>query len=145
MLLLSALGTAVLVLSRSETLSSVNYRMMSQARYGAESGVHKAAHFLINSYTLPVTGSANDPLSNYNLTVSPVTYNGQPVVLSALPGVAANYPHAGAQTAFASAVQGSLPVGDATVFYTASATLLSMREFIPYGGTVGTRWCRRGG
>ena len=138
MLLLSALGTAVLVLSRSETLSSVNYRMMSQARYGAESGVHKAAHFLINSYTLPVTGSANDPLSNYNLTVSPVTYNGQPVVLSALPGVAANYPSAAAQTAFASAVQGSLPVGDATVFYTASATLLSMREFIPYGGTVGT-------
>src|SRR5688572_4381487 len=138
MLLLSALGTAVLVLSRSETLSSVNYRMMSQARYGAESGVHKAAHFLINSYTLPVTGSSNDPLSNYNLTVTPVTYNGQPVVLSALPGVTANYPYAGAQTAFASAVQGSLPVGDATVLYTASATLLSMREFIPYGATVGT-------
>ena len=99
MLLLSALGTAVLVLSRSETLSSVNYRMMSQARYGAESGVHKAAHFLINSYTLPVTGSSNDPLSNYNLTVTPVTYNGQPVVLSALSGVAANYPYAAAQTA----------------------------------------------
>ena len=138
MLLLSALGTAMLVLSRSETLSSVNYRMMSQARYGAESGVHKAAHFLINSYALPVTGSANDPLSNYNTTVTPVTYNGQPVVLSALPGVTANYPYAGAQTAFASAVQGSLPVGDATVLYTASATLLSMREFIPYGATVAT-------
>ncbi len=29
MLLLSALGTAMLVLSRSETLSSVNYRLMS--------------------------------------------------------------------------------------------------------------------
>ena len=138
MLLLSALGTAVLVLSRSETLSSVNYRMMSQARYGAESGVHKAAHYLINSYAAPATGSANDPLSNYNLTVSPVTYNGQPVVLSALTGVSANYPYAATQTAFASAVQGSLPVGDATVLYSASATLLSMREFIPYGATVGT-------
>src|SRR6187549_2148217 len=84
MLLLSALGTAVLVLARSETLSSVNYRMMSQARFGAESGVHKAANFLINTYTQPGTGS--DPMSNYNTAVSPVTYNGQPVVLSALPG-----------------------------------------------------------
>ena len=135
MLLLSALGTAMLVLSRSETLSSVNYRMMSQARYGAESGVHKAAHFLVNSYTLP--GSGSDPMSNYDTTVSPVRYNGQPVVLSAMPSVTANYPFAGAQTAFAAAAQGSLPVGDATVLYNASATLLSMRQFIPYGATVG--------
>src|SRR5687767_15199610 len=102
MLLLSALGTAVLVLARSETLSSVNYRMMSQARYGAESGVHKAAHFLVNSYTLP--GSGSDPMSNYDTTVSPVRYNGQPVVLSGMPSVTANYPFAGAQTAFATAV-----------------------------------------
>ena len=138
MLLLSALGTAVLVLSRSETLSSVNYRMMSQARFGAESGVHKAAHFLINSYTMPATGSVNDPLSNYNTAVSPVTYNGEAVKLSTLSGVSPNYPYAAAQTAFASAVQGSLPVGDATVNYTASATLLTMREFIPYGSTVGS-------
>ncbi|HUR20740.1 MAG TPA: PilX N-terminal domain-containing pilus assembly protein, partial [Vicinamibacterales bacterium] len=136
MLLLSALGTAVLLLSRSETLSSVNYRMMSQARYGAESGVHKAAHFLINSYTLP--GSGTDPISNYDTSVTPVRYNGQPVILSTLPGVAANYPFAGAQTAFASAVQGSLPVGEATVLYSASATLLSMRQFLPYGSTAAT-------
>src|SRR5687768_18510677 len=111
MLLLSALGTAVLVLSRSETLSSVNYRMMSQARYGAESGVHKAAHYLLNSYTLPNT-SGTDLLSSYNLTVSPVTYNGQPVVLSALSGVTSNYPVAATQTAFAANAVGSVPVGN---------------------------------
>src|SRR5687768_14309558 len=132
MLLLSALGTAVLVLSRSETLSSVNYRMMSQARYGAESGVHKAAHFLLNTYTLP-SSAGSDLLSNYNLTTSPVQYGGQPVVLSSLTGVAANYPVAATQTAFATNAVGSLAVGDATVLYSVAATLLSMRSVIPYG------------
>jgi len=82
MLALSSLGAAVMVLSRTETLSSVNYRMMSQARYGAESGVHKAAHFLLNSYALP--GSVADPLVNFDTTVTPVRYLGQPVVLSTL-------------------------------------------------------------
>jgi len=135
MLLLSALGTAMLVLSRSETLSSVNYRMMSQARYGAESGVHKAAHYLLNSYTLPAaTGS--DPLSNFDTTQSPVRYSGQPVVLSSLTGVTANYPVEAKKTAFAAATQGSLPVGDATVLYTAAATLLSMRTVIPYASNT---------
>ena len=132
MLLLSALGTAMLVLSRSETLSSVNYRMMSQARYGAESGVHKAAHFLLNTYTLP-TSAGSDPFSNYNLAVSPVRYNNQPVVLSALSGVAPNYPIAATQTAFAANAVGSLTAGNATVDYSSAATLLSMRSVIPYG------------
>ena len=134
MLLLSALGTAMLLLSRSETLSSVNYRMMSQARYGAESGIHKAANFLLNSYTLP--GTANDPLSNFDMTQSPVRYSGQPVVLSSLSGVTPNYPYGGTKTAFTTATQGSLAVGDATVLYTASATLLSMRTIVPYGSTL---------
>ncbi len=132
MLLLSALGTAMLVMSRSETLSSVNYRMMSQARYGAESGVHKAANFLLsNSYAKPAT-TGSDPLSNFDTTYSPVRYGGQPVVLSSLTGVTGNYPLASAQTAFATATQGTLAVGDATVIYTASATLLSMRSVVPY-------------
>ena len=135
MLLLSALGTAMLVLSRSETISSVNYRMMSQARFGAESGVHKAAHFLLNSYTKP-TATGSDLLSNYDTTQSPVRYSGQPVVLSSLTGVAANYPVSAVQTAFAAASQGSLQVGDATVLYTASATLLSMRSVIPYASNI---------
>jgi Tfp pilus assembly protein PilX len=135
MLLLSALGTAMLVLSRSETLSSVNYRMMSQARYGAESGVHKAAHYLLNTYALPNT-TGTDLLSNYNMAASPVTYSGQPVVLSALSGVASNYPVAATQAAFAANAVGSLPVGDATVQYSTAATLLSMRQVIPYGSNT---------
>ena len=101
MLAFSSLGAAVMVLSRTETFSSLNYRMMSQARYGAESGVHKAAHYLLNTYALP--GSLADPTSNYDTTVSPVTYLGQPVVLSAMSDVAANYPVTSVQAAFAAA------------------------------------------
>ncbi|NQW04698.1 MAG: pilus assembly PilX N-terminal domain-containing protein [Acidobacteria bacterium] len=136
MLALSALGASVMVLSRTETLSSVNYRMLSQARYGAESGVHKAAHFLLNGYALP--GSVSDPLSNYDTTLTPVRYLGQPVVLSALSDVGANYPDAASQTAFANAAGGTLTAGSATVVYTASATLLSMQEIIPYGSSTPT-------
>lgn len=136
MLLLSALGTAMLVLSRSETLSSVNYRMMTQARFGAESGVHKAAHFLLNNYTVPGPSVPSDPLTNYDTSLTPVTYGGQPVVLSSLSGVTSNYPVAGAISSFATATTGSLQVGDATVLYTASATLLSMRSAIPYASST---------
>lgn len=136
MLAISALGAAALVLGRTETFSSLNYRMMSQARYGAESGVHKAAHHLLNTYPLP--GSMTDPLSNYDMTVSPVRYLGQPVVLSAMDGVASNYPVSAVQEAFATAAQGSLPAGQAVVFYSATATLLSMRDVIPYGSALST-------
>lgn len=136
MLAFSSLGAAVLVLGRTETFSSLNYRMMSQARYGAESGVHKAAHYLLNAYPLP--GSVNDPLANYDTTVSPVTYLGEPVVLSAIPDVDSNYPVAAIQTAFAAAAAGTLPAGQVDVLYTATATLLSMRDVVPYGSNTPT-------
>jgi hypothetical protein len=108
---------------------------MSQARYGAESGVHKAVNFLLNSYTLP--GDPSDPLAAYNTTVSPVTHNNQPVVLSAMTGVASNYPVGATQTAFNNAVQGTLQAGNA-VQYSAYATLLSMRLVTTYGAGVST-------
>jgi len=136
MLAFSALGASVMVLSRTETFSSLNYRMMSQARYGAESGVHKAAHYLLNTYALP--GSLADPTANYDTTVSPVRYLGQPVVLSAMTGVSSNYPVEAVQTAFAAAAQGTLPAGQTSVAYTATATLLSMRDVTPYGSSIAT-------
>ena len=141
MLAVSAMGAAMMTLSRTETYASMNYRMMSQTRYGAESGVHRAVNYLLNGYALP--GGAGDPLSNYNMTVSPVTFNNQPVVLSSIAGVAANYPSNAVSNAFAAAVQGGLPVGGANVQYTASATLLSMRQILPYGtgtATVAQTW-----
>ncbi|HEX5070638.1 MAG TPA: collagen-binding domain-containing protein [Vicinamibacterales bacterium] len=131
---LSAIGASLLLLAKTDTYTSMNYRMMSQARYGAESGVMRAANYLTQVYQDPgqVTG---DPLANYNMTVSPVTYNGQPVVLSADPNKASNYPYAPAQAAFSAAVQGSLVQGQ-TVNYTAYATLLSMRTVQEYGATT---------
>src|SRR5437762_12260184 len=82
---LSVLAASLMFLSQTETYASLNYRMMSQARYAAESGVQKASNFLLDpaQYAVP-TGA--DPLFNpaiCNRTVSPVTCNGQSVILSA--------------------------------------------------------------
>jgi hypothetical protein len=127
---LSAIGASLLMLANTETYSSMNYRMMSQARYGAEAGALKAVNYLMNNY--PAPGAVNDLLANYDTTVSPVTYNGQPVVLSAAAGVASNYGFGPTQTAFSAASQGNLAAG-ATVGYGAYATLISMREVEEYG------------
>jgi hypothetical protein len=122
----SVIGASLIFVAQAETLSSMNYRLMSQARYGAESGVHTAANYLLHTYAAP--GTAGDPLANYDTTVSPVTSNGNPVVLSSDPAVATNYPVAAVRTAFAAAAQGTLDVNDGSVTYTAYATLTSMRQ-----------------
>lgn len=128
MLAMSVLGTSLMFVSKTETLSSHNYRLMSQARYGAESGIHKAANYLLSTgYAAVMPGTAGDSLSNYTTTTSPVKYNGQPVVLS-WTASSSNYPVASVKTAFASAVQGTLDVNDAPVSYKATATLKSMRQ-----------------
>ncbi len=131
---LSAIGSSLLIISNTETYASMNYRMMSQARYGAEAGVLRAANYLTQTYVEPGQ-TAGDPLANYNMTVSPVTYNGNAVVLSADPNKAANYPYAPAQAAFSAAVQGTLNAGQ-PVTYTAYATLISMRTIQEYGATT---------
>jgi hypothetical protein len=59
--------------------------------------------------------------------VSPVTYNGNPVILSANANVTSNYPASAVKTAFA-AIAGSLSTGTADVTYAPYATLLSMEE-----------------
>ena len=136
MLALSVLASSLMFLSQTETYASKNYRLMSQARYGAESGVHKAVNYLLNTYAVP--GGAADPLANYNMNASPVTYNNQPVVLSANGVVASNYPVVAVQTAFSNAVAGSLAAGNTTVQYAVSAKLLSMFQFTEYGTSTPT-------
>src|ERR1700719_2209148 len=69
---MSIIAASLMLLSQTETYSSMNYRLMSQARYGAESGVQMTANYLLYSYTAPATGGG-DPISNYNINVSPVT------------------------------------------------------------------------
>src|SRR6187551_2512383 len=91
-LAVSVVTGSLVMVARSEALSSTSYTSMSQVRYGAESGIHAAANYLMNTYAVPTAASASDPFVSYNMTVSPVTFNGQPVVLSSDPAVASNYP-----------------------------------------------------
>jgi hypothetical protein len=128
---LSIIGAGMTVLALSETYGSMNYRLMSQARYGAESAVHKTVNYLLNDYDQP--GSPGDPLAAYTLTSSPVQVNGAPVVLTSVAGAASNYPIGATQTAFAAAAHGTLMSGNANVSYSATATLLAMREVTIYG------------
>jgi hypothetical protein len=136
MLAVSVVAASLMFVSQTETYASMNYRMMSQARYGAEAGVQRAVNYLVYSYAAP--GGAGDPLGSYNTAVSPVTYNGNPVILSANSAVAANYPVGAVQTAFAAAAAGSLTAGDATVQYAPYATLVTMRQVNVYGGVPTT-------
>ena len=135
MVALSSMGASLLMVAQTETYASMNYRMMSQARYGAESGVLKAVNYITKTYQMP--GSVSDPLSNFDYTVSPVTFNGQPIILSADPAVASNYPIASVQAAFSAASQGTLSAGQ-TVTYNAYATLVSMRTITEYAQTQPT-------
>jgi PilX N-terminal len=141
---MSLLGASLMFLSQTETYSSMNYRLMSQARYGAESGIQKTANYLVYSYTPPVNDPA-DLITKYNTSVSPVTCttangcptNG-PVVLSGSGAKAGNYPIAAKQAAFLAAVQGTLAAGNTTVAYAPYATLISMQQIEVYGGGLQT-------
>jgi len=134
-LVLSVMGASLMFLSQSETWSSMNYRMMSQSRYGAESALSVTADFIVNSYLAPTAGGT-DALSNYNTTVSPVTYNGQPVTLSS--NSQSNYPVGSVVTAFQTALTapGNVTAGNTTVNYSATATLLSMGTVMSYGNPI---------
>jgi Tfp pilus assembly protein PilX len=129
-LVLSITAASLMFLSQSETWSSMNYRLMTESRYGAEAGLHAAANYLMNTYPQPGV-SVTDPLTAYNLTVSPVTLlaGGNPIALGpTMNGISANYPIALTLTNFNTASQGSLTAGNNTVSYSVSAELLSMRQ-----------------
>ena len=139
-LVLSVMAASMMFLSQSETWGSANYRMMTQARYGAEAGVHAAANFLIYSYAPPAS------MAGYNMVV-PVPAScgdtpcvtdgaGNPIILSSLSDVPANYPDGAQQTAFSNATNSSVTAGGPTVNYTAAATLLSQVQITPYGSTA---------
>jgi Tfp pilus assembly protein PilX len=127
-LILSLIGSSLMFVARTETLSSLNYKTMSQSRYAAESGLHVAANYLMFTYAPP--GTPADPIAEYNTNSSPVTRvsNGLPVVLSSDPAVPSNYPVAAVVAAFGNTAKGQLNVGWGSVGYGARATLVSMRR-----------------
>jgi len=132
-LVLSVLAASLVFVARTETFSSLNYRTMAEARYGAESGVHSAVNHLIWTYSPPEAASATDPISNYNINVSPVTLtaNGRPAVLSSDSGWGSNYPADAVRVAFVNAANGQLhSEGASSIMYTSRATLLSMKTMI---------------
>lgn len=131
-LAVSVLTSSLVMVARTEALSSVSYTSMSQVRYGAESGIHAAANHLLFTYNAPTAASASDPLANYNLSVSPVQFSGEPVVLSSDPSVASNYPAAATRDAFVEDAVGTLQVNGAPVAYNARATLMSMSTVTDY-------------
>jgi len=139
-LVLSVMAASLMFLARSETWSSMNYRMMTQARYGAEAGVNAASNFLISPNYVPPTAPAGGAFAGFNTSVYPVKdLAGKNIYLSTLDGQPANYPNAAMQTAFAAAFaapNGSLQAGNTTVNYTASAQLMSMVSIMPFGTTT---------
>jgi Tfp pilus assembly protein PilX len=123
LMLLSAIVAGMFVYANSETLSSYNLKQMEQASYVAEAGVNKALEWL--AYTLPTL-----PSSTFNDNCYPVVQSGAacgaaPILLSAMNGVAANYPDASVQSNFQTALQNKqLGSGAYQGTYAVSATLL---------------------
>ncbi len=144
-LVLSVMAASMMFLSQSETWASMNYRLMTQARYGAEAGIHATANFLMNNYAPPApTAGVPPPMpAGYNIVLpvpaacgdSPCVTDGagNPIVLSSLNGVPPNYPDGAQRAAFNAATKSALQAGGTTVNYTASAKLLSMVQITPFG------------
>jgi hypothetical protein len=131
-LAVSVLTSSLVMVARTEATSSISYTSMSQVRYGAESGIHAAANHLLFSYAAPTAASALDPLAAYDISGSPVRWNGRPVVLSSDPDVASNYPVPAVVNAFVADSVGTLAVNGAPVAYNARATLMSMSTVTDY-------------
>ena len=133
-LAVSVVTGSLVMVARSEALSSTSYTSMSQVRYGAESGIHAAANYLLNTYASPSAASATDPFAAYDMSGSPVRLiaNGNPVVLSSDPAVASNYPSQAVRDDFVANSVGNLNVNGAPVAYAARATLISMSTVVDY-------------
>ena len=138
---MSVIAASLMLLSQTETYSSMNYRLMSQARYGAESGVHMATNYILYTYPATAPGTVSDPITNYDITKSPVLCvaagcpsPNQPVFLSANANQPSNYPVATVQADFAVKAAGALPAGNTSVAFAPYAKLISMQQVNVYGG-----------
>jgi Tfp pilus assembly protein PilX len=161
-LVMSVMAISLMFISQSETWSSLNYRLMAQARDGAEAGINSTSNYIVNSYAEPGTtssynefslfpvtyasGVSGDPTTAYNLLVSPVQYpstfsSGHDVILSANSSQASNYPVSAVQSAFNTngVGYGSITSGNNTITYNSYAKLMAMHSaFTPFGSTSPT-------
>jgi Tfp pilus assembly protein PilX len=131
LLVLSVMAVSLLFVGQSETWASMNYRMMTQARYGAEAGINQAANYIQNTYTQPTSAQ----MASFFTSVSPVatgSATGPAVVLSANSSIPANYPVSAVSSDFASKTTGSITAGNTTITYAPAAQLLAMQSFTSY-------------
>ena len=130
-LVLSTISVSLMFVSQTETWSSQNYKMMSQARYAAESGVHAAANHLMFAYVPPGTNAA-DPLVGYDMTKAPVIRaGGAAVFVTSVEGAASNYPVDAVRDAFIANSRGTLANDNGSARYRATARMLSMQQITP--------------
>ncbi len=122
---LSVLTVSLMFLSQSESFASGNYRLMTQARYGAEAGVQKAADYILNT---DFATAAPNLVALLPTQASPVKFGGNDVVLSSDPAHPANFPDAAVKAAFQAATAGQLVAGNSTISYTSYATLVSLSK-----------------
>ena len=148
---LSVMTASMMFLSQSETWSTHNFKIMSQARDAAEAGLSQSAHFIMNhdenlDYYFPPMGA---DIALFDRNVYPVTDFADPVVLTAgLNESEAAYPDVAAGAAdvlgdYDAAAQGSITAGNQMLTYETSARLVGMRQVTLYGsGTpkVLQRW-----
>lgn len=137
MVVLSVMAVSLMFVAQTETWSSLNYRTMTQARYGAESGISAAANYLTSTaYKNVAPGTATDPLTNYNTAATTDGYvqrtSGGDVVLSANSSQSSNYPLDAVRTAFVNAAAGNVTAGNNTVNYRPWAKLKSVKTIQSY-------------
>ncbi len=94
---MGVLSTALVFTVNNEMRTSAAYKYGQQAFYVADGGVQDAVRwFNSSSYT------AHTPASDYDLTMSPVQYSGNNVVLAAQTGYTSAYPDDSTKYAFSS-------------------------------------------
>jgi Tfp pilus assembly protein PilX len=130
LLILSTLTASLIFSSRTEVWSTSNYRLMMQARYAAESGAQNAINWINTTNPMP-------PVALLDLSKSPVQHNGRPVVLSAMSGVASNYPTGAVQTAFSNTLIDQAVGAGVNATSGSYATLMSMK---PIGASYLQIW-----
>src|SRR5260370_38590897 len=116
----------------------MNYRLINQARDGDTAGIPATANFLMNNYAPPApTAGVPPPMpAGYNIILpvpaacgdSPCVTDpaGNPIVLSSLSGVAANFPDAAEKRAMKAAQKRAPERATTTVNKPASGKTLSM-------------------
>jgi Tfp pilus assembly protein PilX len=133
LLVISMLTAGLILVTQTEIWTTASYRELAQARYAAEAGVQNTINFLQYTYVAPTN------FASYTMTSNPVSYNGNPVVLSAISSIASNYPDATQQTAFQTALSSQALPGLGNASYSTSAKLLSMKQ------ASGVSWLGAGG